>query len=37
MNNSKDELIKYRLQRAWATFEDALILAERKIDRLIYS
>jgi uncharacterized protein (UPF0332 family) len=42
MNNSKNELIKYRLQRAWATFEDALILAEKQrwnstINRLYYA
>lgn len=42
MKGTKEDLIKYRLLRAWDTFEDAQILAERNkwnstINRLYYS
>lgn len=42
MKGSIDDLIRYRLTRAWDTFEDARILAERNrwnsvINRLYYS
>ena len=30
MKGSKEDLIKYRLERAWDTLEDAHILAERE-------
>ena len=41
MKGSKEDLIKYRLERAWDTLEDAQILAEREkwnstINRLYY-
>lgn len=42
MTGSKEDLIKYRLERAWDTFEDAQILAEKGkwnsvINRLYYA
>ena len=42
MKGSKEDLIKYRLERAWDTLEDAQILAEREkwnstINRLYYA
>lgn len=42
MTRSKDDLVKYRIERAKDTYEDALILAERKrwnssINRLYYA
>ena len=42
MKGTKEDLINYRLSRAWDTFEDARILADRKrwnstINRLYYA
>lgn len=42
MKGSKDDLIKYRIERAWDTLDDAHILAERgkwnsAINRLYYA
>ena len=42
MKGTKTDLIKYRIQRAWETFDDAKILSERDkwnstINRLYYS
>ena len=42
MKNTKQDLIKYRLERAWDTLDDAHILAEKEkwnstINRLYYS
>ena len=42
MNGTKQDLIKYRLQRAWDTYEDAQILADKSrwnstINRLYYA